>query len=253
MGRQMDHRLAHGRFESRNVSTWNCSTIRSPWADSCYKWTLPHCFSRIFPIPCGTQVSLVPGRCSWHIQTVSRLRADACSGTQWGSWPPHGSVKVLPWARGSSLLNFHVASCRNPGREETARVWLSLHYAARKWLGCSHPGDQKCFRIHQFRQASGWLYSDSLVLPWESPLSTFKTRATPHPWLHLTLKLFPQHPYGASWPSRSNDLLVISLPLPPRPLPVIRGRLASGGWWEGRNWALPACRLRTPCAGSVQP
>ena len=38
---------------------WNCSTIRSPWADSCYKWTSPRCFSRIFPVPCGTQVSLV--------------------------------------------------------------------------------------------------------------------------------------------------------------------------------------------------
>lgn len=59
MGRQMDHRLAHGRLELRNVRTWNCSTIRSPWADSCYQRTSPHCFSRIFPIPCGTQVSLV--------------------------------------------------------------------------------------------------------------------------------------------------------------------------------------------------
>lgn len=61
MGRQMDHRLAHGVFELRNVSTWNCSTIRSPWALSCYKPASPHCFSRIFPIPCGTQVSMVNG------------------------------------------------------------------------------------------------------------------------------------------------------------------------------------------------
>lgn len=142
----------------------------------------PIVFQGSFPFPVEHGLTLVCGRCSWYIQAVSRLRADACSSMQWESWPPHGSIKVLPWAHGRSLLNFQVDSCRNLDKEKTLCVWLTLQYAAGQQLGCPHPGDQKCFWIHQFRLASGLFYSGSLVWPWESPLSRFKTHEP-----HLTL------------------------------------------------------------------
>lgn len=108
----------------------------------------------------------------------------------WGQLPALVSSEdpgllTAPSGSGSELmapLCFCVASCRNPGREEIACVWHSLQYVAGKKLGCPHPGDRKCFWIHQFRQASGWFYSHSLVWPWEPPLSRFKTPET-----HLTL------------------------------------------------------------------
>lgn len=218
----MDHRLGHGVFELRNVSMWNCSTIRSSWALSCYKPTSSHCFSRIFPIPCGTQVSMING--SDTSRLCPGLRADACFTIQWGSWSPHSAV-ILPWAHGSSLLSFLVASCRNQGREETACVYLP-YSAGTDWLGCPEPGDRKCFWIHQFRQASGWFCDDCLVWQWESPLCRFKTRATPHPCLHLTSKLFSASigyflTFQQKWPSST------SLSLSPQLVPVIRGRLGT--------------------------
>lgn len=135
------------------------------------------------------------------------------------TWSPH-SVAILPWAHGSSLLSFHVASWRNQGREETACVWVYLLYTGGKWLGCPDPGDWKCFWIHQFRQASGWFYDNYLVWQWESSLCRFKTWATPQPCLHLSqdiqalssiqmVLLDPQQ----KWPS--STILSLSLQLVP--------------------------------------
>lgn len=151
MGRQMDHRLAHGRFESRNVSTCNCSTIRSPWAESCYKRTLPCCFSRIFPIPCGTQVSLVPGRCSWHIQPVPRLRADACSGMQSGSRPLHGSIKVLPE---------HMAALCSISMLLPAETWAGKRQCLSDFPSITQLGSSWASLTQGIRSASGFTSLD---------------------------------------------------------------------------------------------
>lgn len=153
MGRQMDHRLAHGRFQLRNVSTWNCSTIRSPWADSCFKRASPSSFPRIFPTPCGIQVSLFPGRCSWHIQAGSRLRTDVCNEDP-------GLLAALP----RSCLEHMAALCSvsmlfpiepGAGRRQRGADFPSLQQAAGKRLGCPHPGDRKLFWIHQFKTGLG--------------------------------------------------------------------------------------------------
>lgn len=240
----MDHWLAHGVFELRNVSTWNCSTIRSPWALSCYKPTSPHCFSRIFPVPCRAQASMLNGsdssrRCpGWGQMPALVSSEDPGLPTALSSFPEHMAA----------LLSFCVASGRNQGREETACVWVYLPYTDGRWLGCPDPGDWKCVWIHQLKQASGWFYDSCLVWQWESPLCRFKAWATPCPCLHLTLKLFS----ASLWyflTLQQKGPSSTSLSLPPQLVPVIRGTLGMVGVQEQDiAWLLYKDSLHWWCA-----
>lgn len=112
----MDHLLARGRFESRNVSMCNCSTIRSPWAESCYKRTLPVGFQGSFPFP-------VEYRCPWSLVDAVGT-SNLCLG--WGQMP------ALVCSQDPGLFMAPSRSCP----EHTASLCsISMLLPAETWAG----------------------------------------------------------------------------------------------------------------------
>lgn len=244
----MDHRLAHGVFELRNVSTWNCSTIRSPWALSYYKPTSPHCFSRIFPIPCGTQVPMVNG------PGTSRL----CPGQ--GQMPALVSTEDPDLPTALSSCPEHIAAFCSVFMLLPAETRAGRRQQVSEFISCTHSllGSDWAALTQGTGSASG---STSWDRPQAGSMATVWFDSESHPSAclkhkpHLALvcislktsKLFPAS--LSSFLTFQQKLLSSASFLPLQPVPLTGGRLGTvGGWEQGTAWLLCKGSLHWGCA-----